>query len=174
MAIARTYGYRVVQLSGRTIPKNTLTDSKGGRVRADSLIRFLKYNIPDSIDYVVGVLSKDMCFDKKDSKGKIKEPVWKYSCWGIFGLGYLNGPSCVVSTTRPKKYCKSETQFIESMQKISIHELGHNLGLPHCKHDSKCVMQDAAESISTIHLVGFNLCKYCRSIIENDKKSLQM
>ncbi len=166
-ALKRTYGFDVVKLPTKPIYKKAFDSCKGGRYNASVLIQTLKREKPDSVDFILGLLSKDIFVDKKDPlTGKTKEPVSKYRCWGIFGLGYRPGPSCVISTARPKTYCKTSKQYIESMQKISIHEIGHNLGLNHCDHDTKCVMRDAAETIKTIHQVGFELCTKCRKLLQ--------
>jgi archaemetzincin len=45
-----------------------------------------------------------------------------------------------------------------------MHEAGHNLGLRHCKN-TDCVMQDAAEKISTIDRVERALCEQCKKQI---------
>ena len=47
------------------------------------------------------------------------------------------------------------------MQKIAIHEIGHNLGLQHCA-DTTCVMQDAVESIKTIDRSTQTYCPACK------------
>ena len=165
-ALRRAYPCEFKRLEAKQIPENARTEAKGGRVRADTIIRLMKNQLPDGVDYVVGVVDEDICIDKKGKDGKVKEPVSKYTCWGIFGLGYVPGPSCIVSTVRPKEYCKSRKQFVESMQKIAVHELGHNFGLHHCSNADKCVMRDAAETIKTIRQVGFELCENCQSILK--------
>lgn len=50
---------------------------------------------------------------------------------------------------------------MERLKKVTMHELGHNLGLPHCPN-KHCFMQDAAETIKTIDGVELNLCEECR------------
>ena len=90
----------------------------------------------------------------------IKKPSYKYADWGIFGLGFMPGKSCIVSTFRLK-----EKNFRSRFIKICCHELGHNFGLPHCS-DKSCIMQDAAETIKTIDNVKLNLCNSCKKKIE--------
>jgi archaemetzincin len=96
--------------------------------------------------------------------GNTLEPKTKYEDWGVFGLGYMPGQSCVVSIFRTQK--TSRKNFILRMKKISLHEIGHNLGLDHC--DSKrCAMRDAVESISTVDNVDAQLCDKCRGKIRD-------
>lgn len=95
------------------------------RYRADSIIRIIKNNIgKDSV--IVGLSNRDISV----TKGKIKD-------WGVMGLGYHPGKSCVVSDFRLSKRTK-EIQFY----KVVLHELGHTEGLPHCATKT-CLMRDA-------------------------------
>ena len=113
---------------------------------------------PDSVDYILGLTAHDISTTKRNENGLVKEPASKYEDWGVFGLGYMPGESCVVSTfrlTHPK------AKAIDRLRKICIHELGHNMGLNHCE-DKGCVMTDAAETIKTIDHVTLRLCASCR------------
>lgn len=95
------------------------------RYRADSIIKIIKNNIEkDSV--IVGLSSADISV----TKGKIKD-------WGVMGLGYHPGKSCVVSDFRLSKTNKN-TQFY----KVVLHELGHTEGLSHCPIKT-CLMRDA-------------------------------
>jgi len=95
------------------------------RYRADSIIKNIKNNIgKDSV--IVGLSNADISV----TKGKIKD-------WGVMGLGYHPGKSCVVSNFRLSKNNKN-TQF----HKVVLHELGHTEGLPHCPTKT-CLMRDA-------------------------------
>ena len=160
--LKRAYNLEVLILQDKILPKNAFVNSKSPRYRADSLLIHLVNNRPDSIDYVIGITSKDISTTKKDSNGNTKEPKFKYLDWGIFGLGYLPGVSCVISTFR-LKHTNSEV-FMSRVQKIAVHEIGHNMGLDHCKTE-KCVMQDAVETIATVDNEGFELCQKCNKKI---------
>jgi len=158
-AIQKVYHFKTVILNKKELPKSAFTEIKSPRYRADSLLRFLKRQKPDSIDYIIGITTKDISITKLDADGKIKQPKYKYLDWGIFGLGYINGPSCIVSTYRLKN---NKSLFFERLQKISAHEIGHNLGLHHCKSIHNCIMKDAAETIKTIDNVELELCVTCK------------
>ncbi len=162
-AIKRTYKVDTYILKTRQIPKEAFINIKSPRYQADKLIKMLKDNKPDSLDYIIGLTNKDISFSKKDEYGKIKEPQSKYSDWGIFGLGYRPGPSSIISTYRLKNQSKNE--FEDRVKKVAIHEFGHNLGLDHCESEL-CVMRDAVESIQTINKVKPELCIKCIKKIE--------
>ncbi len=156
--IEENYNFEVHIAEEKKMPKAAFVNIKSPRYRADSMILFQKRHKPDTIDYILGLTTVDISTTKKDNKGNTLQPEAKYNDWGLFGLGYVPGPSCIVSTFR---LGKDKTR----LNKISLHEIGHNLGLPHCKNSKICVMRDAAESIKTIDYVEATLCKDCKSKI---------
>lgn len=156
------FSVEVVVLEPRELPSTAFIQVKTPRYRADSLLRDLKRSKPDSIDYLLGLTASDMSTTKRNPDGTIKEPTSKYSDWGVFGLGYRPGPTCVVSTFRLNN---APDKLMDRLLKICTHELGHNLSLKHCKAE-ECVMQDAAETIKTIDRVGMEFCENCRSVVE--------
>lgn len=95
------------------------------RYRADSLIRYLSSITPEG-HLTIGLTTKDI----STSNGSITD-------WGIMGLGYCPGKACVASSFRLKK-----SNRLEQLFKVSIHELGHTQGIPHCPIKT-CFMQDA-------------------------------
>lgn len=149
---------RVVVLNETAMPAAFLNTTKGERYSADSLIRWLARNTPDSIYKVVGLTHKDI-FTTKYANGAIKKPENTYAVWGIFGMGFKPGRSCVVSDHR--LHTSNTQQFKHRFRTVVIHELGHNQGLDHCptKH---CIMSDANESIKTIDNSSNQYCKKCK------------
>jgi archaemetzincin len=85
--------------------------------------------------------------------------------WGILGLGYRPGNTCVVSTFRMKKNVSKEI-IKERVEKVCLHEIGHNLGLEHCDFDNECLMNDAKGTIKQIDKEKKWLCKKCCQIIK--------
>ncbi|MBE8727028.1 Zn-dependent protease [Flavobacterium hungaricum] len=117
------------------------------RYRADSIIKNLKNNI-DKDSVIVGLSE----FDISTTKNGIKD-------WGIMGLGYRPGKSCVVSTFRLSHKTKNEQFF-----KLVLHELGHTEGLSHCKVKT-CLMRDAEGGNPFDQEKSF--CGNCKSFLEN-------
>jgi archaemetzincin len=152
------YHFKTVIYNDIKIPQRFYINVKSPRYRADSIINYLRVIKPDSINYIIGLTTVDISTTKRDENGVIRNPEYKYKDWGVFGLGYRPGASCVISTFRVKTGNKK--QYYERMQKIALHELGHNLGLPHCENKN-CLMRDAAETIKTIDQVNLNLCQKC-------------
>lgn len=125
--------------------------SPRGRYRADSLIRYLKRNY--EADKVIGITSSDISTTSN-----------QHPDWGIMGLAFLSGKSCVVSTFRTFRNTKSEEHKKHRLQKVSLHEFGHTLGIPHCKDSKTCVMRDAEGKVSTVDDVD-EFCESCQSKI---------
>jgi archaemetzincin len=155
------YNTPVVILKQKAMPATFIDLSKGERYSADSIIKWLAHSTPDSISKVVGLTHEDI-FTTVREMGFIKEPEYKYAVWGIFGLGYQPGRSSVVSDHRLKT--PDARKFHHRIRTVVIHELGHNLGLPHCP-TKNCIMNDANEKIQTVDNSADDYCKSCRKRI---------
>lgn len=114
------------------------------RYRADTLIHWLKKGVSTN-QVVVGITSKDISTTKHPNPDS-----------GIMGLGFINGPSCVVSTFRLKKGSKDQ------LVKTVLHELGHNYGLSHCL-EKTCFMRDAEGKNPLDEETGF--CPKCKKVL---------
>jgi archaemetzincin len=168
--IEKFYGYEVVCLSPIEVPQSAFVNTKSPRYRADSLLINLWQRCPKKFSHIVGIAPFDISITKRDEKGNIKTPISKYTDFGIYGLGYCPGKSCIVSYFRLLHTDKEKTQ--QRIIKVALHELGHNVGLPHCP-DTNCLMQDAKESIKTIDKVGIVLCKVCKEKTSIAKQAQQ-
>ena len=163
-SIEKTFSFEVEVLNAIPIPKLAYVNIKSPRYRADTLIEMLKGEKSNKFDHVLGLIAKDISTTKKDSDGNVLKPIYRYTDWGVFGLGYCPGPSCIVSTFRLNT--SDSKLLMERLKKVCNHELGHNLGLPHCQSNDKCVMKDGAESIKTVDNVNLVLCNSCKSKID--------
>ena len=159
-SITDYYGVKVSVLPQKELPKSAFVNIKSPRYRADSLIAQQLRIKPDTLDYIVGITDSDISTTKRDEGGNIKQPEWRYNDFGIMGLAYRPGKSCIISTFRLKH--KDKEIHFGRFKKVVIHELGHNFGLPHCP-DKKCVMTDAVERISTIDNAKPELCANCKN-----------
>ncbi len=159
--IQKYYGVNAIIAKAKPIPKSHFVNIKSPRYRADSIIHYLKETKPATTDYVLGFMDFDISTTKTDDWGRILEPKERYTDWGIMGLAYLKGPAGVVSTFRLRG---NGARFEERAQKVTLHELGHMFGLPHC-FNKKCFMTDAVESIKTIDNAQMDLCDACKEKI---------
>jgi len=161
--VTKFYKIKTFILSEIELPKQAFVNVKSPRYRADSIIAIQNRTINDRLDFVLGLTNKDISITKHDIKGNIKEPKWKYNDFGVMGLAYCPGKSCIVSSFRLKH--KDKTLEFTRLKKVVIHEFGHNLGLPHCPN-KHCVMTSAAEKISTIDNEKMKLCEKCKNLLD--------
>jgi archaemetzincin len=82
--------------------------------------------------------------------------------WGILGLGLRPGKTAVVSTFRLKMRV-SRAKFNRRLELVTLHEIGHNLGLEHCDNTTPCLMNDARGTIRTVDNNKVWLCDRCRA-----------
>lgn len=157
--IGEFYDLKVVILPEINLPKSAFVNIKSPRYRADSIIRIQNRNRPDSLDFIVGLTESDISIPKVNLDGSVKKPEWKYNDFGIMGLAYRPGKSAIISSFRLKTN-DSKLHF-SRLKKVTVHEFGHNLGLPHCPN-LYCVMTSANEKISTIDTEKMELCNDCK------------
>jgi archaemetzincin len=124
------------------------------RYRAEKLLVFLDSIANDhGNEYLklIGITSADI----STTKGEVYD-------WGIFGLGYLPGRVCIVSTFRLGRKKVGEVKFFERLVKVVNHELGHNFGLGHCPVPA-CLMEDARGKVKTVDQETGELCPDCQA-----------
>jgi archaemetzincin len=122
---------------------------KRQRYIADSLLVFLKDRKGNRFEKIIGVTASDIS-TKKES----------HANWGIMGLGYCPGKSCVISSYWVKRTSKNKQHYINRMVILAMHELGHTYSLPHCSNDP-CIMRDADGKMNLDN--GESYCNDCYS-----------
>jgi len=158
-AIKRVYGLPTAVLEKKQLPEQYFITHKSPRYRADSIIRMLNSEMPDSVFQILGLTCVDISTNHKDENGVTYEPKAFYENWAVFGLSNLGSPGSVVSTNRIQG--PNQKLVIERIQKAGLHHLGHNLGLKHC-NNKNCIMRGAAESVTMIDSVNMKLCDACK------------
>lgn len=160
-AIHQTYGLEVTILPAKPLPTETFIHIRAPRHSADQLIQKLRDEKPAGADYILGLTGADLSYVKRDENGNVPHPESRYSDWGVFGLGFRSGVSAVMSTHRLRH--ANDIVFAQRARKIALHELGHNLGLPHCESNAEhCVMQYTTHGIRTVDAMNATLCPQCR------------
>ncbi|MDE6299455.1 MAG: hypothetical protein K2M10_07410, partial [Muribaculaceae bacterium] len=97
---------------------------------------------------VLGLTDKVICTDNEISP-----------TFGIMGVSYLKSGLCVASSVIPKS---GKQQTDENFIKLTLHELGHSYGLPHCP-DQQCYMVDAEHRMKFHQTTGF--CEKCSAYL---------
>ncbi len=89
-------------------------------------------------------------------------PILKY----IFGLANTGGPCFLISLyrLRPQFYNKATDNnlFITRIKKTAIHELGHTMGLVHCRNQN-CVMYSSCKIEDTDNK-NIEFCSTCHEL----------
>ena len=140
----RTFYSNVILRKKIVFPEHSMNKLEY-RYRADSLIKYLNTLAAES-EVIIGLTNRDI----STTKGNVED-------WGVMGLGYCPGRSCIASSFRLRKHTRIEEFF-----KVAIHELGHTEGLPHCKILT-CYMRDAEGENTTAEETDF--CSNCKDFL---------
>lgn len=142
------YGFECVIKPKVNLTNDLLSKSKK-RYNADKILQ--KFN---SNNNLLIITEKDIA----TKKGNYEE-------WGILGLGQRPGNTCVISTFRMKKNVSVKVLY-DRLEKVSLHEIGHNIGLDHCDYHIECLMNDARGTIRQVDREKKWLCQKCRNLIK--------
>lgn len=142
------YGFECVIKPKVNLTNDLLTKSKT-RYSADKILDKFKTK-----ENLLIITEKDIA----TKKGNYEE-------WGILGLGQRPGNTCVISTFRMKKNVSVEVLY-DRLEKVSLHEIGHNLGLGHCDYHIECLMNDARGTIRQVDREKKWLCQKCHNLIK--------
>ncbi|MFN8252096.1 MAG: zinc-dependent metalloprotease family protein [Ferruginibacter sp.] len=152
--VSNFYNCRVIVLQQCALPSSAFYKPRR-RYKADSLLLF-QQNYPAGKGIVIGLTGRDISTSNEKSDD-----------WGVFGLGYCPGKACVVSVYRLKSASGGTATLKERLAKVVLHELGHNLGLPHCDNDPGCLMNDARGTISQVDMEQRRFCDKCKNLLSN-------
>jgi archaemetzincin len=143
-SVKNFYGYDCVIKSKLNLTTDILAGS-GTRYEAGKILK--KYN---SKENVLLETEKDIAHKKNND----------FPEWGVFGLGFRPGTTCVISTFRLKKNV-TKAKFLERLKKVGLHEIGHNLGLEHCTNDKDCMMTSASGTVKQVDREKIWFCSKC-------------
>jgi archaemetzincin len=148
-SVENFYGYSCIIKPKLSLTKDILAASKT-RYEAGKILK--KYNSKQNL---LLITEKDIAHRKSSN----------FTEWGIFGLGYRPGTTCIISTFRLKKNV-SKAKLLDRLKKVALHEIGHNLGLEHCTNNKECMMTSASETIKQVDREKIWFCKKCWNTIK--------
>jgi archaemetzincin len=126
------------------------------RYRADKLLDHLLAALPDERDDVraLGLTTVDI----STTKGGFAD-------WGVFGLGFMPGRACVISSHRLRRGARDRQHLAFRVSTTALHEVGHTFGLDHC-NEPRCPMQDAEGGIENTDASLAELGPRCRARLD--------
>ena len=127
------------------------------RYRAEKLLDFLQTLIPEGVERIIGLTAADI----STTKGAVAD-------WGIMGLATIEGRVSVLSSFRCRRKVKNAEHATIRLGKVAVHEMGHSLGLDHCKTHG-CIMHDGEGSALTVD-TEYDLCSRCRAALARDQR----
>jgi archaemetzincin len=133
------------------MPSNFLNVSKSERYSADAILNWLR---PDRKTIVLAITSNDIYTNNPQRNDPL---------WGVLGLGKCPGNDCIISDHRFKDLDPS--CYEHRLQVLILHEIGHNLGLPHC-NSPHCMMNDADGKLATLDSCGLLYCERCQHLLK--------
>lgn len=141
MSLRRYYPYVILD-KVITLPKPTYFRYTGKyRWLSDTLLRIILGVCPRQ-DCAIALTNADIVMMKPHNRD-----------WGVMGYGLVNGRVSVATNRLFKR------DVLTLMTRLSMHELGHAFGLPHCKLDPRCLMQDMKKKNKFVYLNHF--CPRC-------------
>lgn len=146
------YNYDIIVLPNQNVPNNLKV--KGiNKYQANNILDYLDKIYKKYDGKILAITNVNICTDR-NLNGVV------YKNWGIFGLGKVGGKTCVVSTNRMGK------KYQDRLSKVTIHEIGHTLGLEHCDKDIHCLMNDAKGNGKKVDDEKKWMCSNCKNKIK--------
>jgi archaemetzincin len=145
------YHYNVIVLTQDVIPNN-IKSQTSGKYNANKILKFLGEKYGYLGGKIVGITNVNI-----STKRTLNDVT--YNDWSILGLGAIGGQSCIISTKN------MITNHNDRLSKVTIHEVGHTLGLAHCDYDPKCLMNDAKGKASKVDSEEKIMCNQCKNKI---------
>jgi archaemetzincin len=148
--IETVYAARVTVLPEQPLPSSAWYPARK-RYRGAPLLERLAATAPAVASKVLGLTACDVSV--------AKPPL---ADWGVIGVAQLDRRAAVVSTYRLGRKGASRDRRARRARDVSVHELGHAFGLPHCPSRG-CVMNDAHGRVATVDACTGEFCASCRA-----------
>jgi len=127
---------------------------------ADSLIQFLLNQKQNWVDEIIGLTHDEILIVKNTGLLAPDKTTMLSFFQRVKGLGYISEPACVISDY---SFLSTDTAILNKrLRKVVLHEVGHNLGLDHCKTDA-CLMSEKNADNAILDNGNGDYCERCKS-----------
>lgn len=150
--IEQTFAVDVLVLPVKPLPASAFYQPRK-RFRGERVIHWLQLAKPPRATAILGLMSRDL----SATKGNIHD-------WGVMGIASPSRATGVISTHRLGRHRASASLVTLRAGQVALHELGHSLGLPHCRAP-RCIMNDAHGGIASVDRSSGRFCRSCRMMI---------
>ena len=151
--IAQVYGLGVRTLPPRPLPQAAWYAPRN-RYRAEQLLDALQPRAP-GCDFALAFTALD-----------VSTRLRGHADWGVLGLSYAGKGVSVVSSFRMHREA-DHARLLQRAVKVSLHEVGHAIGLAHSHEGAACLMNDPGGAIKTIDAAFGTLCAGERAAAES-------
>ena len=150
--VRSTFAAEVVLLPAKPLPSASFYRPRM-RYRGERIIDWLEATKPREVTKILGLMSSDLSV----TKGRVYD-------WGVMGVAGLSRAPGVVSTHRLGGRSVSSELMTKRACQVSVHELGHTFGLPHCSTPG-CIMNAAEGGIAAVDHSSGEFCPHCRALL---------
>jgi archaemetzincin len=152
-AIAELLNLPVEILPSKPLPPQALHVARNQH-HSTQLLEYLLAGDPAESARVLGITAVDLYI-----------PIFTF----VFGEAQLDGRAAIISMFRPgggaDDVRPSKALFLDRLLKLGIHELGHTLGLGHCRQPG-CLM-GFSTNLEKLDQKNLAFCQYCQILLED-------
>jgi len=144
-------GLAVEVMGNMPVPEGSYERSRN-QYHSTKILKEILTEVPEGALKILGVIDKDLCI-----------PILTF----VFGEAQLGGTASIVSLARLRQEFyglpADNAVFYERLCKESLHELGHNFGLTHCRN-RECVMY-LSNTVMDVDRKGITYCRECEAAV---------